>query len=282
MADVPNFNFVPNFPIAGVADLYANKAVKEAAMRAQQQAQLVQGMQGLSGNLASTANDVVARRNAIAQAMAQANIFSQTPEGKQIMGTTNVTTSPTGSPIQMNQTAQGTDAQGNLLPAPVSNQSPVGMKDLVTAFKGEQPGNFIGNIQTQAANKRAYDLEASKEANARTLSAERTKQILAVLQGNMGLGYTKVGEQSDEALRRELETLKNNNATLSKQLPGALGSVMNAATFGLTKGEGQKSAQDQLQANNSRIAQLESQLSGKTTSKATHMSTSDLLAVLNQ
>lgn len=278
MVDAPNFNLQNNFPISTVIDAAQKKAVYEQQFKDQQNALLLKGVDDISG----VATSLAQKRAQVAQALAQAKIFGQTPEGQQILGTNNVTTSPMGTPQTMNQTAQGTDASGNLLPAPVSNKSPVGLNDIATAIRGEQPGNFLGNLQAQSNTRKQLNLEASKEANSQKLAQERTKQILAVLQGNMGLGYTKVNEQTEGDLRKELESLKTQNGNLSKQLPSAGMNALSSVTGGLFQGQGAIAAKNQLDANNQRIAKIESQLAGNKNGSASHLSTADLLAIANQ
>lgn len=64
--DPSTFNLQPNFPIAGVADLIAQRPYKEALMREAQQKQLLEGLQGFGTGV----NALVQRRLAMAQALA--------------------------------------------------------------------------------------------------------------------------------------------------------------------------------------------------------------------
>lgn len=66
------FDLQPNFPIAGVADLIANRSYKEAQMRSQQQAQLVEGLKGFGQGVQS----LVDRRNAMAQSLALGQVLN--------------------------------------------------------------------------------------------------------------------------------------------------------------------------------------------------------------
>ena len=56
MPDASTFAPKNDFPIASVAQLYADRNVKEAAMRAQQQQQLVEGLKGFGAGVDSLVN----------------------------------------------------------------------------------------------------------------------------------------------------------------------------------------------------------------------------------
>lgn len=71
MVDINSFDLKPNFPIAGVAQLYAERPVKEAAMRTQQQQQLLQGLQMFGQGVDS----LVERRQKMAQALTLGKLY---------------------------------------------------------------------------------------------------------------------------------------------------------------------------------------------------------------
>jgi len=73
------FDLQPSFPIAGVADLIANRPYKEQQMRAQQQQQLVQGLDAFGQGV----NSLVQKRNAMAQAMVLGKNLGMAPEETQ-------------------------------------------------------------------------------------------------------------------------------------------------------------------------------------------------------
>lgn len=272
MVDVNAFEVKQNFPIAGIADLIANRSYKEAQMRAQQQQELVEGLKTFGAGVDS----LVTRRMQMAQALAQAHMYAGTPEGQALMKPT-VSRTQQSVPLMPSQTAQGTDAQGNVLQAPIPNDagtspismrpdvtttstpSPVDINTMATAFRNEQPGTFLSNLQAQQTNKRAYDLESQKETNAQIIAQKRLDTMKEIFSGNMGFKNKELDQRDVEANKRELASLKSDQDNLIKQFPQTKSSLAQAGTFGMYKGsQAEQNAQAQFAKNSARIRELES------------------------
>lgn len=161
------FDLQANFPIQGVANLLADRTTKEAAMRAQQQQQLVQGLQQFGQGVQS----LVDRRNKMAQALAGAQIYSQTPEGQQVLGNNQVTQTPMG-PVTQNQTAAYDPATGSVTP----NQSPVTTDTIAKALYGIAPKDLLDNqAQSRAADIQRGRLELEQKTEPQKIAMEGRK-----------------------------------------------------------------------------------------------------------
>lgn len=134
MVDASTFDFKSNFPIAGIADLYANRSYKEAQMRAQQQQQLVEGMKTFGAGVDS----LVTRRMAMAQALAQAQILQRTPQLQNVLGDQKTTPMPDGTMGITPGTSVPTD-------------------QLQSAVMGTSGENFLKNIQDPTVDMQVID-----------------------------------------------------------------------------------------------------------------------------
>lgn len=123
---MPDFNFTSNFPIAGVADLYSKKPYLEALLEQEGQKQLVEGMKGLGTGVQSA----VDRRQAIAQALAQANILKRKPELQETLGEKEV------------MLPEGVEGPRNIIPG-----TGVSSEELATALRGLPSTNFLSSLQ---------------------------------------------------------------------------------------------------------------------------------------
>lgn len=274
MADVPNYNLQPSFPIAGIADLIANRPYKEAQMRHQQQQQLLEGMQMFGQGVQSLVN----RRQTMAQALAGAQIYGQTPEGQQLMGTNQVTSSPTGTPVQQNQTAAYDPQTESVTP----NASPVNMGTLRTALLGETPTNILNNVSAQANTKKAYDLEAMKEANAQSIAKQHNEMLQKVFQGGLGAKYATINAGQANNLRDQITRNDTAMANLVKDLPSG---VVSSFVQGILPSAKYSQAFTAYQAIKKQNDDYKQQLQGAGTGQGTggskHLSTAELLAIVN-
>lgn len=211
MPDASTFDMKQNFPIASVADLYANRSYKEAQMRAQQQEQLVQGLQQFGQGVDS----LVQRRMQMAQALAAAHIYAGTLSGQQALGTNQVTTDPTGQPVQHNQTAAFDPSTGIVTP----NQPQATMGDISTAMFGAEPKDVFANITAQkqlSYEPQKIAIEAQKaKAEADNNAILRTIQLQ--LAGNT-VTHTK---------SEDINTLLTRRAEAEKDLPTGFFSSLN-------------------------------------------------------
>lgn len=272
-----SFNLQPNFPIAGVADLIANRPLKEAQMRAQQQQQLVQGLQNFGAGVQS----LVARRQAMAQALAGAQLYANTPEGKQAMAPTQTTTQ---APVMRSQTAAFDPATGGLTPnvgatgvgtttpKTTSTPSPVNMQTLATAFYGDKPSELMNQLFERQKQAQQYGLEQRKQALAEKIEPQKLAQEKEIQTQGLGIKGEEVTTQAAGNIQNQITSLQQKKAELVKSVPTGL--------FAGFNNEQAEQAKRQMAEIDAQIAQYQSQLQGmhKTpTGGATHMSTDALL-----
>lgn len=248
------FDFQSNFPIAGVAQLLADRSTKEAAMRAQQQQQLVEGLKTFGSGVQS----LVDRRNQMAQALAQAHIYAQTPEGQALMAPTQTPTPGYGAPVP--QGAAGPSGPVTITPSSIDENT------LATAFRSEQPGNFLANLQSQSATKKAYDLETMKEANAQKLAQAKLQSMKDIFTAGLGPKYGAINQQDVSNIQNNISSLEQKKAELTKSLPGTFGTYIG--------NDAAKAARTQIAQIDQQIADYKNQLAsqGKTGRKSMTMS----------
>jgi len=260
------YDIQTNFPIASVAQLIAQRPEKEYQARAQQAQQLVQGIQLFGQGVQS----LVDRRNATAQALAQAHVYSQTPEGQALMAPTQTQT-PTpgyGVPLQ-----PGTDGPAGPMTT-TSTPSSINENTLATAFRGEQPGNFMTNLMGQANQKRMMDmqqsqfgqqqsLEVQRERNSQALAEKRLSGVLALINANKGMHSDTLGQSDIKSLRDERDKLVADQTNLNKQQSGI------THPFGWFSGD----SSNLMDKNKARVAEIDSKLQKSVTK---HSSTEDL------
>lgn len=212
------FDMQQNFPIASVADLIAQRPFKEQQMRAQQQGQLVEGLKQFGQGVDS----LVSRRNAMAQALAQAQVYGQTPEGQQALGTSQVTTTPQG-PVTRNQTAAFDPATGSVTP----NQSPVTQQTLAATMYGLAPKDFLANQATTQGNRiqqgelaLRQQTEPQKIAieGKKALAEQQNNQILREIQAKMA-NATMANNKAERAQAEENAARESNKAILASGSP---------------------------------------------------------------
>ncbi len=279
MADLnaSSFNMQPTFPIAGVADLIANRPVKEAQMRVQQQQQLVQGLQGFGAGVQS----LVARRQAMAQALAGAQIYANTPEGKQMMAPTQTTQQV---PVMRNQTAAYDPASGSVTPntgatgvgattpQTTTTPSPVNQGTLATAFYGDKPSDLLNQLYERQKQAQQFGLEQRKQALAEKIEPQKLAGEQAIQKQLAGIKGQEVGVQSAGNIQNQISSLQQKKAELVKALPGTFGTFLGNTAA--------RQAKQQISQIDAQIAQYQSQLQGGNntpTGGAAHMSTDDLL-----
>lgn len=153
---MPDFSFKESFPMAAVIQAAQQNAALQEKAREDGNRSFIQGMQSIG----DVGESLLARKQQIAQALAAAQMYSQTDAGKEMLGTNEVTTGPTGQPVTKNQTASYNESTG----AATSNQSPVVMDTLKTAFMGMQPGELLKHLAEQQKLKATKDVIVRKDA----------------------------------------------------------------------------------------------------------------------
>jgi hypothetical protein len=219
MPDPSSYNLQPNFPIAGVADLLAKKPFEEAQMRAQQQQQLVQGLQAFGQGVDS----LTQRRLAMAQALAGAKILGNTPEGQQMLGTNQVASvSPNNTPVTANQTAQG-----GVGVSPVPNKSPVDMNTLATAFYGDKPSELLNQLYERQKQRQQFGLESQKEAFTERIEPQKLAAEQAIQKLLAGIKGKEATTQATHTADEDTNALLQRRAELTKSLPTGWWSSIN-------------------------------------------------------
>lgn len=204
MVDASSFNLQPNFPIANIADLYAQRPFKEAQMRSQQQKQLVEGLQSFGTGVDSLVN----QRLKMAQALASAHLFAGTPSGQQALGTNQVT-SAGQTPVAYNQTANYNPSSGSVTP----NQGSASMNDLSTALMGAEPKDILANLTAQ--KQLSYEPQKLAIEGRKAAAEEENNKIQRLIQGLLASNTIKnqaqERKQAEEnaALEANKETAKH-------------------------------------------------------------------------
>lgn len=233
---MPDFNMQQNFPIASVIDAAVrNKALNQQAQQ-QNQENLIQGINAIG----SVGQSLYNRKVAMAQALAGAKMYANTPEGQQMLAPTSTTTAipPT---VTQNQTAAYDPTSGSLTPnvspttapapqnAPVATlpkmtsttttPSPIGMNDLQTAFLGEKPSDVMNQLFQRAKERQQMGIEDRKQTLAEQTEPQKLAneyQLQKILAGFTGQ------QRATEAMHvtnEDTDSLLARRADLAKDLP---------------------------------------------------------------
>jgi hypothetical protein len=145
---MPDFRMQQNsFPIASVIDAaQRNNQLQEQARQANQKLML-ESIQGI-GQVSKSLFD---QKVKVAQALAGAHMYANTPEGKRMLGPTETPTPGYGAPVQ-----SGT--QGPAGPT-TSVPSPVDIRTVATAMQGMSPQDmFQQQVQSRLARTQEKEL----------------------------------------------------------------------------------------------------------------------------
>ncbi len=153
---MPDFRMQPTFPISSVIDAaQRNNALQQQARESANQS-LMSSLQTI-GQVGQSLYDQKVR---MAQALAGAKMYAQTPEGQQMLAPTT-TSQTTQAPVMRSQTAAYDPTSGVVAPntgmagvgtmAPpqtttTSKPSPIDMGTLQTAMYGESPSNMLTQL----------------------------------------------------------------------------------------------------------------------------------------
>lgn len=244
MVDANTFDLKPNFPIASVAQLYADRPTKEAAMRAQQQQQLLQGIEMFGKGVDS----LVQRRMAMAQALTQADVLLKNTEIAKQAGIENPATQPvvntlqtaaSPSPVTIGQTAQGTDAQGNMLESPVPNMPSIPRnmelirQKLATAIQGTKGDDFLKFIKPDTVQETVYQKDAKGNIIGSQTRTVPKGSKSTVIGPQVPPRPTGPGMSEDRATLKYIEDFdKDSGVIRAKQALDGAENVRNLATSG--------------------------------------------------
>jgi hypothetical protein len=263
-------NVQNNFPIASVIQAAQENAQRQLQARTQGNQDIIQGL----GAIGQVGQSLLDRRRAMAQALAGAQLYSNTPEGKEMLGTNQVTSGPTGQPVTMNDTAQGGVGQ-----APQPNKPSIDLQTLATAFYGDKPSDVMKQMFEQHKLKVESGLKAQQIASQQQLG----QALLGIRGQEVGVrGQQVTGEQSSN-IRNQITALEGKKSGIIKDFPELSGSILSGI---LPAGLNQKqtAAFNDYRDTQNQIDNYNRQLGGPVSSggQAQHMSTADLLAIYNQ
>lgn len=139
-----DFTMKQTFPIATVIDAAQRKAQLEQQAYQYGQDQLLQGLNAVG----TVGESLAARKQQMAQALAAAKAIGQTPEGKTLLGTNEVSNGPAG-PVLQNQTATYDPSTGTVSP----NKAAFNEKTLATALTGVSPKDLLSHLLPQYVNQ---------------------------------------------------------------------------------------------------------------------------------
>ncbi len=168
---MPDFRMQQNsFPIASVIDAaQRNNQLQEQARQANQQA-LVTNLQSI-GQIGKSLFD---QKVKVAQALAGAHMYANTPEGRRMIGTNNVAQTAQG-PVTQNQTAAYDPELGSVTPL----KSPVDIRTIATAMQGMTPQDmFQQQVQSRLADNAERELAFKEKYKPQELEIEANKLSL--------------------------------------------------------------------------------------------------------
>lgn len=172
MPDIPNFNLQNNFPISTVVNAAQRKAELDNQTTLAQ-SKLINDSLGVIGQVGKSLFD---QRVRVAQALASAHLYAQTPEGKQALGTNQVAQTAQG-PVTQNQTASYDPNSGSVTPL----QSPVDVRTIATAMYGMDPKDVFQNqIQNRLASTQQGELALKQQTEPQKISIEGQKALAEV------------------------------------------------------------------------------------------------------
>lgn len=215
---MPDFTMKPTFPVASVIDAaQRNNQLQQQAREAGNQS-LIAGLQSIG----QVGESLYNQKLRMAQALAGAKMYSQTPEGQQMLGTNQVATGPAGQPVQANQTANYNPETGTATP----NQSPLNVTDMATSMLGMSPKDMFENqIQQRAAQTQQGELALKQQTEPKRLAIEQQKttieqgiqNLLAGIKGQeAGTQAIHTANEHEDALRARRDTLVKNLSIFGK------------------------------------------------------------------
>lgn len=274
---MPDFRMTPNaFPVASVIDAAQRNNFLQEQARQAGNSSLISGLQSI-GQVGQSIYDQKVR---MAQALSGAKMYAQTPEGQQMLGTNTVAAGPSGQPVTQNQTAAYDPGAGTVTP----NQSPVQMKDLQTAMYGESPSNMLTQLFERQKQRQQFGLEQQKQAFTEKMEPIKLAQQAELTRALTGVKASEVTGQEKSNIRNQITSLQGKQAQAIKDFPELSGTFVRGI---LPPGSNarEEAAFKDYQDTQRQIDDYNRQLYGggaPTNSPLKHMSTADLLAIVNQ
>ncbi len=258
MPDIPNYNFNSGgFPIATVIDAAArNAALRQQAQQAGQES-LVAGLKSI-GDVGGSIYD---RRVQMAQALATAKMYANTPEGQAMLAPTT-TTNTINAPVTRRSTAAydpstgnvtpntGMSGVGTVMPQPVttSTPSPVSMQDLQTAFRGESPANLLQQLFERQKTAQELALKGREVTLKEATEPAKVAGELAIQRTGLGIKAGEAATAAGKAQSEDINTLLQRRQEATTKLPTGWWNAIN---------------NDQAEQAKQEIANIDSQLAAK-------------------
>lgn len=266
----------PVFPIGDVINAATKNAQLQEQSRQAGNASLIAGLQSI-GQVGQSIYDQKVR---MAQALSGAKMYAQTPEGQQMLGTNPVAAGPSGQVVTPNQTAAYNPGTGSVTP----NQSPVQMNDLQTAMLGESPSNMLTQLFERQKQRQQFGLEQQKQAFTEKMEPIKLAQQAQLTQALTGVKASQVSAEESGNIRNQVTALEGKKAQYIKDFPELTGTFLKGV---LPAGSNAKeeAAFNDYQETQKQIDNYNRQLYGGGAPKGSplkHMSTADLLAIVNQ
>jgi hypothetical protein len=200
-----DMNVQNNFPIASVIQAAQENQNRQLEAQKYGQQTLISGLQSIG----QVGQSLLDRRRAMAQAMAGGQLYTNTPEGKEMLGTNQVT-SASGRPVTMQNTAQGGVGQ-----APVPNPPAIDLKTLATAFMGDKPSDVMSQMFERHKLKVQSGLEEQK-----IVQEGQIKNLLASLTAReVGIKGQVAATEETKTKQEDINTLLQRRQEASANLP---------------------------------------------------------------
>lgn len=219
MPDIPNFSMQNNFPVASVIQAAQENAQRQQQAREQGQQSLLSGL----GAIGSVGQSLLDRRRAMAQAMAGAQLYANSPEGKEMLGGVSTTTP---APVAQRQTAAYDPNTGSVTPnmgtqgavtaRPQTTTAPpqMDLQTLATAFMGDKPSDVLSQLFQRHKLNVESGLKAQEIAQQGAIA-----KALAQLKGQEVSIQGKVAQTgAAREQSQDVDTLLQRRAELTKSL----------------------------------------------------------------
>ncbi len=298
MPDIPNFNMQPTFPIASVIDAAQRNNLLQEQAREAGNASLINGLKSIG----EIGNSIYSQKMQMAQALAGAKLFAQSPEGQQMLAPTTttapnpiqptVTTGPQG-PVTPGQTATYDPTSQSITPnspamKTTSTPSPISMGDIQTAMLGESPSNMLTQLFNRQKERNELALKTRAQGFTEQMEPIKLAQQAALTSALTGVKGKEVSVQEQNNLRSSIATEEQRKQQAIKDFPALSGTFISGI---LPEGSNEQEsaarktfqdAQKNIDNYNRQLYGAGSSGGGNGTGKAAHLSAADLVAIVNQ
>lgn len=191
---MPDFNMKQQFPIADVINAAQRKAQLDNQTTLAQSEMLNNSL----SKIGEVSKSLFDQKQKVAQALAFAHMYANSPEGQKMLGTNEVAQTAQG-PLTQNQTASYDPATGTTTPL----KSPVDVRTIATAMYGMSPKEmmdqtYLRSKQAQDARTAEGELALKQKIEPQKLALdEQIRTLLAGIQGKEAETGVKRQESQD-------------------------------------------------------------------------------------